>query len=68
MHWHTTYLSRWVRLHLVPMSLSFIALKGAFGAVGSAAVVGCVAFALAAWALAAQPETYGKDLDYRELA
>ncbi len=57
-----------IRGAAVPMSLGFIALKPSLGVVGAAGAVGCVAFALSAWALATQPETYGKDLDYRELA
>ena len=56
-----------IRGAAVPMTLGFIAFKPSLGTVGSAAAVGCVAFALSAWALATQPETYGKDLDYREL-
>ncbi|MBI3791193.1 MAG: MFS transporter [Gemmatimonadetes bacterium] len=57
-----------IRGAAVPMTLAFVALKGSLGAVGSALAVGAVAFALSAWALWTQPETYGKDLDYRELA
>ena len=56
-----------IRGSAVPMSLGFIALKGTFGTVGAAAAVGLVAVALSGWALATQPETYGKDLDYREI-
>ncbi len=57
-----------IRGAAVPMSLTFINLKGTLGTVGAAAAVGVVAFTLSAWALATQPETYGKDLDYRELS
>lgn len=57
-----------IRGAAVPMTLGFIALRGALGTVGSAAAVGAIAFTLAVWALAMQPETYGKDLDYQELA
>ena len=56
-----------IRGAAVPMTLGFIALKGSMGTLASAAAVGVIVFALAAWALATQPETYGKNLDYREL-
>ena len=57
-----------IRAAAVPMSLAFLALRGSLGPLAAAGLVGAVAFSLSVWALATQPETYGKDLDYRELA
>ena len=62
-----TSVPTFIRASAVPMLLAFLALRGAVGVVGAAAMVGAVAFGGAAWALATQPETYGKSLDYREV-
>ena len=55
-----------VRGAVVLLTLSFQALKAGLGTVGSAAVVGGVAFALALLGWANLDETYGRDLDYLE--
>ncbi|WP_139924822.1 MFS transporter [Hymenobacter sp. DG01] len=48
---------------LVPM---FQALRGPFGLIGSAAVLGFVSLVVAFWAVATLPESFNKDLDYVE--
>ncbi|GAB2788807.1 MFS family permease [Hymenobacter luteus] len=48
---------------LVPL---FQALRGPFGLVGSAAILGFVSLAVAFWAVATLPESFNKDLDYVE--
>ncbi|MDX2191825.1 MAG: MFS transporter [Gemmatimonadales bacterium] len=55
-----------VRVTAVPMTLAFLALRAPLGLVGAAALVGAVAMGAAAWALRAQPETYGRELDFLE--
>lgn len=55
-----------VRGAVVPVTLSYEALVGSAGVLGAAIVVGVATIVLAAIALAALPETYGKDLDYVE--
>ena len=63
-----TSVPTFIRASAVPMLLAFLALRSVVGVVGAAATVGAVAFAAAAWALATQPETYGRSLDYTELS
>ena len=62
-----TSVPTFIRASAVPMLLVFLALRSAAGVIGAAAIVGAVAFAAAGWALATQPETYGRSLDYTEL-
>ena len=62
-----TSVPTFIRATAVPMSLAFLALKGTLGTIGAASAVGVVAVSAAAWALATQPETFGKPLDYTEL-
>ncbi|MBX9929026.1 MAG: MFS transporter [Gemmatimonadaceae bacterium] len=63
-----TSVPTFVRATAVPMTLAFLALRDAVGVRGGAAVVGAAAFAIAALALWAQSETYGRDLDFTETA
>ena len=55
-----------VRAMTVPVTLSLQALLPLAGAVNAALLIGAVVFALAALALWRLPETYGRDLNYRE--
>lgn len=55
-----------VRGAVVPITLSFIALKESYGILGAGAIVGVVCFTLAAVALYFTHETFHKDLDYIE--
>lgn len=63
-----TSVPAFVRASAVPMTLAFLALRGALGIAGAAGAVGAAALALAAAALWRQPETYGRDLDFTEPA
>jgi len=56
-----------VRGSVVPMSMSFVALKGSFGVLGAAFVVGIIVFTIAFVAIYFLEETYHKELDYIEL-
>ena len=62
-----TSVPTFIRATAVPMSFAFLALRGTMGVIGAASAVGVVALAASVWALATQPETYGKPLDYAEL-
>lgn len=55
-----------IRACAVPMTLAFLALRDAFGMVGSASLVGLAAFGLALGSLWFQTETYARDLDFEE--
>ncbi len=55
-----------VRGAVVPITLSFAALKESYGVLGSGAIVGAVCFTLSAVALYYTQETFHKDLDYIE--
>ena len=55
-----------VRGAVVPITLSFIALKDSYGILGAGAIVGVVCFSLGAIALYYTRETFHKDLDYIE--
>ena len=55
-----------VRGAVVPITLSFIALKESYGILGAGAIVGAVCFSLGAIALYYTHETFHKDLDYIE--
>ncbi|GAB3300233.1 MFS transporter [Hymenobacter tenuis] len=48
---------------LVPL---FQALRGPFGIIGSAAILGLVSLLIAFWAVTTLPESFGKELDYVE--
>jgi putative MFS transporter len=61
-----TSVPTFIRVSGVPMTLAFQALRPALGIVPAACSVGAVAFVLAFWALANQPETYARDLDFVE--
>ncbi|MFA6189710.1 MAG: MFS transporter [Sulfuricurvum sp.] len=61
-----TTVPNFVRGSVVPITLSFMALKGHYGFLPSAAIVGSVCFALALVALYYTHETFHKDLDYIE--
>lgn len=55
-----------VRGAVVPITLSFAALKESYGVLGSGAIVGAACFTLSAVALYYTHETFHKDLDYIE--
>ncbi|RYF63912.1 MAG: MFS transporter, partial [Cytophagaceae bacterium] len=55
-----------VRGMLIPMTLSFQALKPFAGTLGAAAVLGVTVFVLAFWSLSQMEETFAKELDYVE--
>lgn len=55
-----------VRAMTVPVTLSLQALLPALGVVNAALLIGAVVFGLALAALWRLPETYGRDLNYRE--
>lgn len=61
-----TTVPNFVRGSVVPITLSFMALKAHYGFLASAAIVGSVCFALALVALYYTHETFHKDLDYIE--
>lgn len=61
-----TSVPTFVRATAVPMTFAFLALRPGLGMAGAAGMVGAVALGLAAIALAYQPETYGRDLDFVE--
>jgi MFS transporter, putative metabolite:H+ symporter len=62
----TTTVPNFVRGSVVPVTLSFQALKGSLGVIGSAVAVGAATVVIALVAVAGLEETYGKDLDYTE--
>lgn len=61
-----TTVPNFVRGAVVPITMSFIALKSDYGILGAAAIIGTICFALAALALYFTHETFHKDLDYIE--
>jgi predicted MFS family arabinose efflux permease len=61
-----TTVPNFVRGSVVPITSSFMALKGSMGVLGSAAVVGAVVFTIALVALYFTRETFHEDLDYIE--
>ncbi len=62
----TTSVPNFVRGSVVPVTLSFQALKSQIGIINSALIVGTVTVIIAFWALYYLEETYGKDLNYLE--
>lgn len=62
----TTTVPNFVRGAVVPITLTFKALKGPLGVQGSAIAVGAAVFLLTFVALYGLEETYGRDLDYVE--
>jgi MFS family permease len=62
----TTTVPNFVRGAVVPLTLTFQALKAPLGIVASGALVGVVALSIAFLALRGLEETFGKDLDYVE--
>jgi len=61
-----TTVPNFVRGSVVPITSSFMMLKGSMGVLGSAAVVGSVVFVIALVALYYTRETFHEDLDYIE--
>ena len=64
----TTTVPNFVRGSLVLVTLSFTALKGSFGIINSAMIVGFISIVIAIAALYHLKETFGKDLDYFEIS
>ncbi|MBI5916711.1 MAG: MFS transporter [Bacteroidetes bacterium] len=62
----TTTVPNFARGALVPITLFFTSMKGAFGFINASYIVGGVCIAIALTALYYLPETFGKDLDYLE--
>jgi MFS family permease len=62
----TTTAPNFVRGAVVPLTMSFTALKSSLGVQGSALAVGAVTMLVAFASLLALPETFGKDLDFVE--
>ena len=62
----TTTVPNFVRGAVVLITLSFQTLKGSFGLIGAAYLVGFITLALAVLSLFFMEETYHKDLDYLE--
>ncbi len=62
----TTSVPAIVRGLLIPMTLSFQALKPSMGIIGSALTIGFVTYLLAFISLYFMEETFGKDLNYTE--
>jgi MFS transporter, putative metabolite:H+ symporter len=62
----TTTAPNFVRASVVPVTLSFTALKSGMGLLNAAFLVGTVTVLLALWAARGLEETFGKDLDYVE--
>lgn len=61
-----TTVPNFVRGSVVVLTLSFKALAGPLGVLGAAAALGATVLAVAAWAVATLPESYGRDLDFVE--
>jgi MFS transporter, putative metabolite:H+ symporter len=61
-----TTVPNFVRGSVVLLTLSFKALAQPLGVLGAAAFLGAVVLAVAAWAVATLPESYGRDLDFTE--
>lgn len=61
-----TTVPNFVRGSVVVLTSSFEALTGPLGVLGAAAALGAVVLAVAAWAVATLPESYGRDLDFVE--
>jgi MFS transporter, putative metabolite:H+ symporter len=55
-----------IRASVIPMTLSFQAMKGWFGIANSAIILGIIVLALAFWSMTNLEETFGKDLDFVE--
>ncbi len=55
-----------VRASVVPMSLTFTALKDSFGIIGSAQIVGATVIVIALIATSLLKDTFGVDLNYNE--
>ena len=55
-----------VRAFLIPMTLSYQALKPSLNVINAGAVVGLVSFMLGFYAILTIPETHNRDLDYLE--
>lgn len=62
----TTTVPNFVRGSVVPVTLSFTALKSGMGILNAAFLVGTVTVLLAIWSARGLKETFGKDLDYLE--
>ncbi len=62
----TTTVPNFVRGSVVPVTLSFTALKSGMGILNAAFLVGAVTVVLAIWSAWKLPETFGKDLNYIE--
>jgi hypothetical protein len=63
----TTTVPNFARGALIPITLAYTGLQVlGLSVVASAAIVGALCLALAAWAVWTMPETHGKDLDYIE--
>ena len=62
----TTMTPNLIRVSAVPVTIVFTSLEVATGEVWSAAITGAACFVLAATALRALPETFGRDLDFTE--
>ncbi len=62
-----TTVPNFVRGSLVPVSLTFLAMKSSLGLIGSAALTGMVVFTIALFALRGLRETFGHDLDFNEV-
>lgn len=63
----STSVPNFVRAMTVPVTLTVQALSLSFGWIGATLAVGATVFALAWVALWTLPETYGRDLNYREV-
>jgi MFS family permease len=64
----TTTVPNFVRGAVVPVTLSFKSLEATQGNVNAALIIGGVCMLLAFVALAALPESFGKDLNYLEVS
>lgn len=62
----TTSVPNFVRGAVVPMTMSFHALRPSLGYIPSALIVAAVCFALAIWGLSVLPDRFHADLDYIE--
>ena len=62
----TTSVPSIVRGLVIPMTLSFQALKPTFNVLGSGLILGIICYGVAFLALSKTPETFGKDLEFVE--
>jgi hypothetical protein len=62
----TNTVPNFVRGAVIPITLSFMALRGPLGEVAAALIVGAICIGLSLWATLHVKETFGDDMDFVE--